>query len=45
MIGDDISDVAINNNVTNIPPASIAKSCGLKKPKINFPLFVLAGIK
>ena len=45
MIGEDISDVAINNNVTNIPPARINKSCGLKKPKINFPRFVFAGIK
>ena len=33
------------NNVTNIPPARINKSCGLKKPKINFPRFVFAGIK
>lgn len=36
---------ASNNIVTAIPLATKIKSKGLNNPKINCPLFVLAGIK
>lgn len=37
--------MASNSTVTNTPDINNIKSDGLNRPNINFPLFVLAGIK
>ena len=44
-INDSIGRITNNNNVMAIPLPNNIKSNGLNIPKINFPLFVLAGIK